>query len=485
MIITKTKYLNGLQCHKRLWVETFAADKIGQPSRAQQRALQQGIEVGIAARRAFPKGYLIAGAGNDALGQTQAALRHGMICLFEPAFLYQDILVRCDILHQNVAGDWEIVEVKASTHVKSHYLHDLAIQTYVLSHAGIAVGSVKLMHIDSQRCTFPDLTNLFQVEDVTAQVKRLVGLVPKHVAAMQDALDQEIMPAVDIGRHCDQPHPCPVKAYCWRDVPALSIFTIPRLSEDKVAELVGMGIYSLFDLPPEYPLTPAQRAYVERTKSGQPEIDRDGIRRRLATLDYPIYFFDFETHSFAIPRFDRMAPYQQVPFQYSCHVLGADGRTEHLEYLHMDETDPRRLLAEALIDHIGLQGSVVVYNAAFERKILQELAHALPDLWLPLQAIAARLWDQLDIFRKHYRHPGFAGSNSLKRVLPVLAPELTYGDLAIQKGDDAQAVWLNMIRSREADEKQQMAAALRAYCERDTQAMLEIHKTLHKLISER
>jgi hypothetical protein len=250
------------------------------------------------------------------------------------------------------------------------------------------------------------------------------------------------------------------------------------MSSDQIEELVRKGIYGVADLPIDYPLSPPQRAYVERVRSGKPYLDRTGIRAWLDDLEYPIYFFDFETVNFAVPRFEGMAPYQQLPFQYSVHILHRNGKVDHKEFLHLTDSDPRAYLIAALCDHIGASGSVVVYYANFERSVLQELARMMPIAAGRINAIIDRLADQRDVFRQYYLHPGFAGSTSIKKVLPVVVPGLSYKDLAIQKGDEAQAAWLEMVQCADANDQAERAAELRAYCGRDTQAMLEIHKVL-------
>ena len=186
----------------------------------------------------------------------------------------------------------------------------------------------------------------------------------------------------------------------------------------------------------------------------------------------------------AIPRFEGLSAYQQFPFQYSCHILQSDGSLTHHEYLHTDITDPRLPLVESLLDHISDVGSVVVYHASFERDRLQDLAQFFPEHSEALQSIISRLWDQELIFTRHYKHPEFYGSTSLKYVLPVLVPCLSYEDLDIQEGNDAQAVWDEMINTPTGEARDNMINDLRAYCEMDTLATVEIHKALHREINE-
>jgi hypothetical protein len=481
-VLTKSKYLSGLQCLKRLWIEEYAPEHFGAASSTQSQLFIQGSEVGRLARTRFPHGKLISGTGRGALAATQLALAAGESCLFEAAFVHENVFVRCDILARRVDGSWMLIEVKSTTEVKTHHLHDLAVQHWVLEGQGIKVGAVQLMHINNRTCVHPHLESLFMTVDVTRAVARVMRRVTKNVKMLHRNLAQPTMPNVGIGIHCFSPFACPARGYCWQHVPPHSIFTIPRLSPRKLSALLKMGILGVQEIPPSFPLSAPQRAYIARVVSGKAEINDRAIASQLAALRYPLYFLDFETYAYTIPRFEGMRPYQQLPFQYSLHVLNADGTLRHLEYLHTSDDDPRLALAQQLAHDIGSVGSVVVYNARFERGVLHELARALPGEQLALRGMMARLWDQLDIFRHDYLDPAFEGSNSIKRVLPVLVPALSYDDLAVKRGDQAQAVWQMLLQTKDPALRQALADQLRAYCHRDTLAMVEIHHALARLV---
>ena len=285
--------------------------------------------------------------------------------------IFNDIWVRCDILEKG-SDSWKIIEVKASNNVKDkdkykkEYLHDLAIQKYVLTEYGTPISGTQLMHTN-KKCVYPDRSNLFVIEDVTDQVNQQIDDVPNNIETFKAILDGDVEPEVLIGEQCEKPHPCPFKDYCWRDVPkCCSIFTIPQLSWDKKNELVERGILSIRDLPDDFRLTENQRAHVDMVLNNQPEIDNEAIRSLLSELEYPIHFFDFETSNPAIPRFEGLKPFRHFPFQYSCHILQSDGSLTHHGYLHADKTDPRLPLIESLLNDICDVGSVVVYHASFE-----------------------------------------------------------------------------------------------------------------------
>ena len=479
--------MNGLQCHKRLWYEENHQDKKPDTTISQRRLFDQSKKVGILARSHFPEGVLINTTDPaNAVEQTKAAIERSDACIFEAAFIFNDVLVRCDILQKD-ANSWRIIEVKASTVnrtikaskiVKEEYLHDLAIQKYVLTGQGLSISKTQLMIINSKECVYPDLSNLFTIEDATDQVDQLMDGIHSNVEIFKTILNRNDEPNVLIGEHCDKPNPCPFKAHCWKIVPKKSIFTIPKLSWQKKNKLIEKGIFSIFDLPTDFSLTPRQSTYVNSVLRNEPSSNKPAIQQELANLQCPIHFLDFETDNPAIPRFDGLRPYQHFPFQYSCHVMQADGSITHHEYLHTDTSDPRRPVLESLLNHISSHGSVVVYKASFEKGVLEHLADFSPEHAPALQSMIDRLWDLLNIFKEHYTHPDFLGSNSLKAVSPVLVPSLDYQDLDVRDGTEAQATWNLMLKTENETERNEWIKRLKEYCQTDTLATVKIYKAL-------
>ena len=485
---TKSKYLNGLQCHKRLWYEKNHPERAVTTStipRAQQRIFDESNEVKKLAQDYLSKGegeHIEAIGSIESANQTQDSIKRGVPYIFGASFIFNDIYVRCDILQKD-SDSWEIIGIKSSTQVKERHLDELAIQKYVLTEQGISISRTLLILINNEECVYPDLSNLFTIEYVTNEVDRLIDNIPNNIQTFKNILDENIEPPVLIGRHCEKPNRCSFKEHCWKSVPKFSIFTIPRLFWNKKDELVEEGILNLDELSDDNLklLNTKQQAYVDMVAVNRPKIDTKKIKKELSDLEYPIHFFDFETYNPVIPRFEGSSPFQQIPFQYSCHILQLNGEVTHHEYLHTDTTDPRLPLVESLLDHISDVGSVVVYSASFERKILKDLAQFFSKHSAAIESIISRLWDQLLIFRNHYQHPEFLGSNSIKNVLPVLVPSLSYKELGVRNGGDAQIVWDLMIRNINEKEKSNMIHDLRKYCELDTLAMVEIHKVLVQL----
>ncbi|MBD2001051.1 DUF2779 domain-containing protein [Leptolyngbya sp. FACHB-541] len=481
-LLKKSNFMSGLQCLKKLWLEVQEPQQATALSPAQQRIIDQGKEVGHYARQQFSNGQLIVGNGNEALQATQEAIATGVACLFEAAFSFDNLFIRCDILQKTSAVTWELIEVKSSSKVKDEHQWDLALQKYVLIEAGLPIGKTKLMHINTQTCCFPNLTDLFVIEDITEEVDRLLSEVSKQLEQFRVTLTENLEPTLAIGKHCTSPNPCPFTQTCWQHVPEVSIFTIPRLDWKKKDTLLAQGVLAIADLPLSYALSDNQRTYVDSVLTNQPVIDKAAIVASLAKLEHPIHFFDFEAQNPAIPRFDGLKPYEQFSFQYSCHVLQSDGSVEHHEYLHTDQSDPRPSLIAALTTDIASIGSIVVYHKSFEASSLRKLAGDFPEHASELVAIANRLWDLEDIFKYHYKHPSFRGSTSIKNVLPILVSNLSYKSQTIQRGDQAQAVWEEMLICLDEAKRTQMINDLKSYCQLDTLAMVEIYKFLLKML---
>jgi hypothetical protein len=236
------------------------------------------------------------------------------------------------------------------------------------------------------------------------------------------------------------------------------------------------GIDEIQQIPDDFPLTTLQERVREAVIQGSEYIS-DGLGDLLIAIRYPVYHLDFETFMPAIPRYAGTRPYDSIPFQYSLHVEYEDGRVEHIEFLHTEDSDPREQLAVSLIEALGDEGAVCVYSG-YEKRVIGELATQFPQYSERLRAIVGRLWDLLPVVREHYYHPDFHGSFSIKKVLPVLVPELGYHDLGIQDGMAAGVAYLNSRVQPDEVERQKIFTDLRAYCGMDTEAMVRLREAL-------
>jgi hypothetical protein len=246
-----------------------------------------------------------------------------------------------------------------------------------------------------------------------------------------------------------------------------------------VEELQGIGVESILDIPADFPLNERQRRAAMCVQTGKPWFSTE-LGKELGSLKYPLYFMDFETVNPAIPRFAGMRSYDQIPFQWSVHVLREPGtQLEHFEFLDIDTNDPRRSFITSLCTALGEKGNIVVYNATFESQRLSELANWLPEFAGRIKKIQRRLWDLLPVVRNRVYHPAFAGSYSLKSLLPALAPEMTYEGMAVANGQDAGLAWESLVNGGlDQSERERTRRALLEYCGQDTRALVKLLEEL-------
>jgi hypothetical protein len=168
-------------------------------------------------------------------------------------------------------------------------------------------------------------------------------------------------------------------------------------------------------------------------------------------------------------------PYEQLPFQWSCHIETEGGALAHKEFIDAGGGPPMRTFAESLILGLGSAGPVIVYGH-FEMGILRALAARYPDLETPLVRIVRRVINLHPVADAHYYHRDMKGSWSLKTMLPTIAPDLDYSKLdEVQEGGAAQSAFLETIDPQTPQERREkLIGALREYCRMDTLALVRI-----------
>src|SRR6267154_325798 len=487
-LLSKSRFMAGLQCHKRLYLECFPSVARDQISPATRALFEAGARVGAVARGLFAGGVRIgegAKTHDDAVLETHTALEEpGTNAIYEAAFNHDNVRVRVDILAHAGNGSWDLVEVKSSSGYKEDYLSDLGIQLYVLEGAGVPIRRACLVHVNNQYVYEGGpyvLDQLFTVRDLTAQAREAIPRLRADLEEMRFPLWGWQAPEIAIGPQCKRPYPCPFYAHCHSGGPDHPIESLPRLNPKLVRALREAEIDDIRDIPEDFDgLNDLHRRIRASVITGRVHADPE-LKEKLEALRPPIHFLDFETCNPALPRFVGTRPFQQVPFQWSDHVLREDGSLEHREYLHVEDTDPRKPLAESLVRALGREGPIVVYSG-FEERIIRQLAEDVSEWRDDLLAIVeSRIVDLLELIRSHYYHPDFKGSFSIKYVLPALIEDLNYNDLEIGEGAQAAMGFIEMIDKETAEPRRaQLRDALHAYCHRDTEAMVRLFQKLRE-----
>lgn len=493
--ITKSDFLKYLQCPAYFWFWKKKPEVLTgmELSDFEKELVKNGVEVENWARKLFPRGILVESRQMQAVTDTKKLLDTGEKFIFQATFEAEGLYVMVDILEWSEENqNWIINEVKGSTmkeKKKNEHLYDAAFQHIVLEKAGFSVGRVNLIELNKEFVKHGEISpvELLQVADITEEVKELESEIMLMIDDMKRLLDQEREPMPCDCIYESRANQCPAFNYLYPDVPDYTVHDIVRIgSSKKKLEALIEGDYILIeDVPEDFKLSKYQRNHVDVTQTKIPIIKTSEIKKELEGVEYPLYFLDYETFPTAIPVYDGCKPYQQIPFQYSLHIQHEPyGELEHCEFLQTDNgTHPMKCLAYSLMEKMKEDGTIVVWNKKFEGKCHEDIAELMPEYAEVFHGYNQKMFDLMDIFSKNlYAHHDFRGSYSIKKVLPVLVPELSYKGLNVSDGSMAMNAWKKMMfETEDQEEKEQIIEDLLKYCELDTLAMVKIFEALEKL----
>ncbi len=448
--LSKTLFIKGLQCHKTLYLHKFKPELRDEISDSMEDIFQSGRDLGRLAQKLFPGGVEIEYEGyshKEQIGRTREEMKKGTKTLYEATFSYDKIFIKADIMRK-VGDQWNVYEVKGSTAVKDVYIDDISIQYYVLKGCGIPIKNVYLVYVNNEymRDGELDIKQLFTFEKQTKAAEENQKSVKEALRLMRKALKGAI-PEIDISEQCSAPYECDFHGYCWNHIPENSIFDL-RGNGIKKFDLYRKGIIHLSEVPLE-DLNFNQRIQVEGTLKKKNHINVNGIKEFLNSIRYPICCLDFETFVSAVPPFSGTRPYQQIPFQYSMHVLESErSKPVHREYLADPGIDPRKGLIEKLLADIPQKGSILSYSS-FETRILTDLGKWFPKYAARIKRVIERIIDLMAPFRsKDLYLWQMNGSYSIKEVLPALVPEMDYEKLEISNGGMAMSAYFEMSAAK-------------------------------------
>lgn len=482
-LLTKSSFTAYLESPLRLWLEKVRPDLLPPKDPALERIFEQGHIVDDFSRGLYPGGVEVQGYNETGYQNTQKAMADRAKVLYQPTAVAKGMSARGDILTLGKNGLWDIREVKGTTEVKPEHVYDVAFQRLCFETAGIGIGRTFLVHLDNTyvRRGAVEVKKLLAEDDITAdvlavmpEVERLIPsarqvfswpkeLTEEHIRAGGDLIKSEVV-LKWLNALAPQERE--------RLLRAMNPFNIAKLLDKKI-DVTGLSKAFLDSVAHEPP-----------AKRWPYSADTRGISQQLASLEYPLYFYDYETYGPAIPLFDGYRPYQAMPFQFSLAVQDKPGAKLKIhDFLMQDLADPVPQLIEALRRWIGPSGTLISWNASFENTRNQEMASMHPEHTEFLLSMNERTFDLMQIFRKKlFVHPDFRGSASLKQVLPVLIPELSYKTLHIQEGGEASASWPRITSPETpAKEKEQLIKDEIAYCQLDVMAMVKILEFLQKV----
>lgn len=472
-MLTKSAYMDFLRCPREFWLDQHSDERAELSLEAQHRR-EQGYDV-------------------QRLAREMSIFKSGVVN-FERRFLSDEFDAKSDVVITDPdTGEISIYEVKSGTSIekKPEYIDDVAFQVMVAESLGFKIAKAYVITVDTSyvRNGAIDVDRLLKVNDVTdAVIAKQTETIANACAAIKYL---ETEPVPNIAEFCDAKFDCRFIRRHFPDIPEYNITKIARLHATKRAELLAAGIVDIRDVPTDFKLSDKQRRQVDIACSGETFIDAEAIGEALGNLRYPLHFLDYETFGDAIPKYEGIRPYRQMLFQYSVHTFSVpNAEPQHRFHVSRghDGVHPVSEMLERLSEDLaGGIGSVVVWHESFEKARNIEGGDLFPEFTEFLNEVNAAIFDLKTVFSNgHYIHPGFRGSASIKRVLPVLCPDLSYETLEIGDGMTASIKWYHMATRRgDEAELQKIYDDLCAYCHLDTLAMVKIFEVLQGVTSDK
>lgn len=492
-IISKSDYLKFIQCSSFFWFwkndQSILSEEKEDPFI--ERLKSQGYEVELFARKLYPNATLVTGQLRTASDLTNKLIKEDIKEFFQASFLADGLFSSCDILVWNdMYKGWDIIEMKSSTDkekkAKAHIL-DAAFQRIVVQKSGLKVINVYLLELNKEYYKNGEIKpkDIFNTTEITTECIEIEQSVLTGIQEAKSFLTKT-NPIECPCKYKGRTNHCCAFNYLYPKTPKYSSYDLRGIGQSKqvLIDLVDNGLIALKSIPDDFELSVKHenQKWVSDTKNII--FEKEIIENKFDNLVYPLYFLDYETLACGIPKFENTYPYQQTVFQYSLHVLYKDDRIEHKEYIHRDQSTPVNVIAEKLRKDIGDEGNVIVWNKGFEGKCNSDLAIVNQNLESFLLGLNERIFDLMEVFLKmEYLHDDFKGSYSIKNVLPVMCPDLSYDSLAVSNGAEAVIEYENLIFGNvPEEEKESKFDSLLKYCKLDSWAMVRIFQELKKML---
>lgn len=491
--LTKSKVISGLQCHKKLWLDTNA------PIKQELHIFHIGNRFGEFARNYYGSGVDLTGNldATSAIAATQTALNDSSVSvIYESAFLYDDTLVRVDVLRRLPHG-WEMIEVKSSTSLKDEHIKDASVQAYIAQSCGITLCKIQIAHINKAFVypgnakygspTDENLPSLLISHDITQQVLAMLPVIPDWIATLKPlAILGATMPAITMGPQCVEPYNCPHQDRCSTPLPKLAEVPISILpnSGGTLAKTWAMkNIYDLRDLP-ESALSNSKHKVIQKAHQSGATWISPAAKSQIQNFEWPRYFMDFETVQQGVPLMSGTKAYDALPFQWSVHRWDHADQALKLEdgmgYLTFYDPNMDRDFLSTLLAAVGSRGPIFAHHASFEIRILRELIErpTCSDLANAVKALINRIIDTEVIAKEGFYAPLMMGSNSLKQIVKAIPTSVDYSsDESLSGGGEAQIAWFKCTDpATPLSEKLTWERKLKHYCAQDTLAMYDFIK---------
>lgn len=428
-ILSKSTFMYGVQCPKRLWLHKNLPSEKDEPDQIQTAIFQQGTDVGLLARNLFSSGvdaspskpYLY----QQSVADTARYLRQGCTIIYEAAFQYKGILCALDILvKQN--DKWFAYEVKATNSIKSAHIQDAALQYYAITNAGLDLEDFSVIHLNRKYIRNGDLnlSKLFTLSSVLNEVKERQPFIAVKVNELISVLELKMPPVIEMSPHCNLPYPCDFQGFCSNGIKQLETCVEGKINNKEAVQIFTNG------------------------------------------LEYPVYFLDFESWMTAVPQYDGHWPYRQICYQFSVHVQQESGASSlsHFSYLAEGTHSPQLEFIENLLTALGNKGSIVLYPHLYADQRFHEFKDEFPHLKEAIFAVQQRKVNMPPSLTNNYSPSG----------KDDFTFRLGSSFFAIHNSADAAAAFYNLKEETDQQKIALVRAALIKYGEASSLAMAEM-----------
>ena len=502
--LTKTKILSGLQCHKKLWYDFH------QQISKDNHSIHIGNRFGEEVKKKYKDGY---GKFKDFTGpfdsskvkDTEEAINSDNInVIFEGAFIYLDTLIRADVLIRKKNG-WELLEAKSSTKLKSEYIEDIAIQSFIVKKCGVNLTSIKLIHINKDFIyeggdNYEDLIN--DTNDITSKVILKEKEVSSYIKDLIPLADKKESPNISMGDHCNNPHVCDYQSRCKAIEPKTNITTyeiLPWFPKKLKKYCLEKKIKDLQKVPTDL-LVSQREGYVQNYhkiiqaahKCNKPWFSKE-LKNVIKEFNFPYYFMDFEYVNQGVPIIKGTQPYYRLPFQWSVHKWESIDKkikpSDEKPFLEFDDQDIERKFVESLLKAVGENGTIFAHNAVpVEISILKKLKEKdnCKHLVDKIDKLIERTVDTQILVGENFYHPKMNGKYKLKEIIKAIPSDVSYEEKDnISGGTEAQLAWFILTDSKTLkNEKELQKKLLLEYCAKDTLALYYLIKFLMEKSNE-
>lgn len=497
--LSKSDYMLFLKHPAWLWLKKYDKNKLPPTDDSLQAMFDGGNLFESYANKLFPNAVKLGFDNYDEylslVNRTTEAIKNNVECILQGRLEFEGKTCIFDVLQKVGDKEFDLIEIKASTKAKSEHEYDLAFQLMVLEKCGYKARNIIVIHVNNEyvRNGEIDIKGITTQTDVTQKVKSLRKITEEQISLAYEVLASDKCPDLS-PRYANK---IEVPGVCWfsewldiykglkhNDDP-YNIYELSYPTAEQIGKLEDAGITKIADVPQELALRDKQLAQIETTRDNKRIIKKEEIKSFIETFKYPLYFLDYETFSSVIPQFDGGSPYKDYPFQYSLHLIESPtSEVKHFEYLHDQNTNPMPGLLKKLKEDIGDKGTILAWNMSYEKGCNDLMGKLYPEYDDFLKQVNERIKDlMIPFYNMWFFDKDFFGSASIKKVLPVVVPELGYKEMDVGDGLTARRTWTQtVLEDRNQPNRKNILENLSKYCTLDTFAMVRIFKELNKLV---